>query len=422
MDNTDKILLPKNKGPYFGKLQVQVICEAGSRPIDIATVKIYNRDDPEILIDTLTTDYSGLTKPIDLPAPPLDYSMEPPGERPYSEYLLVVTAQGLKTVIIDGVQIFPESSSRQRVVMPRNTDSDESSKVIVIQPHYLYGTYPLKVYEDEVKEMSESNNLPPIVVPEFLVVHNGIPSDYNAVDYFVEYRDYIKNVVSSICYPNWTSETINAIILVTLSFTMNRYYTNWYQRQGYTFNITASPAYDQLWIYGRNIYDNISVAVDYMFNLFLARPGILQPILTQSCRGTITDCPRMLSIWGSKLLGDTGYDVIFILHFYYGDDLYISYTNEIASVIYPWQDTELSNGSTGGNINALQKMLDLIARAYLVIPTLEEDGIFGPLTERAVKNFQELALLPATGIVDAATWFSMYRTYSQLLNAERKCV
>ncbi len=422
MDNTDKILLPKNKGPYFGKLQVQVICEAGSRPIDIATVKIYNRDDPDTLIDTLTTDYSGLTKQIDLPAPSLDYSMEPPGERPYSEYILIVTAQGLKTVIIDGVQIFPESSSRQRVVMPRNTDSDESSMVIVIQPHYLYGNYPLKVYEDEVKEMPESNNLPPIVVPEFLVVRNGIPSDYNAEDYFVEYRDYIKNVVSSICYPNWTTDTINAIILTTLSFAMNRFYTNWYQRQGYTFNITSSPAYDQLWTYGRNIYDNISVAVDYMFNLFLARPGILQPILTQSCRGTLTDCSKMLSIWGAKLLGDTGYDVMFILHFYYGDDLYISYTDEIASVIYPWQGTDLSIGSSGGNVNALQKMLDLIARAYLVIPNLEEDGILGPVTERAVKNYQNLVLLPATGIVDAATWYSIFRTYSQLLNAERKCV
>lgn len=422
MANTDKILLPINKGPYFGKLQIQVICEAGSRPIDIATVKIYNRDVPDTLIDSLTTDSSGLTRAIDLPAPSLDYSMEPPGERPYSKYLLVVTAPGLKTVIIDGVQIFPESSSRQRVVMPRNLDSDESSKVIVIPPHYLYGNYPLKIYEDEVKEMPDPNNLPPIVVPEFLIVHNGIPSDVNAEDYFVEYRDYIKNVVSSICYPNWTTDTINAIILITLSLAMNRYYTNWYQRQGYTFHITSSPAYDQLWLYGRNIYDNISIAVDYVFNLFLARPGILQPILTQSCRGTITDCPRMLSIWGANLLGDTGYDVMFILHYYYGDNLYISYTDDLSNVIYPWQGVDLSNGSTTGNVNALQKMLDLIARAYLVIPNLEEDGIFGPVTERAVKNYQQLALLPATGIVDAATWYSLYRSYNQLLNADRKCV
>lgn len=423
MDNTNNILQPDQPDqPYFGKLQIQVVCEAGSRPIDTSTVKVYSRLTPDILIDSLSTNSSGITRVIDLPAPPLQYSMEPPGPKPYSEYLLVASAPGLKTVIVDGVQILPNTTSLQKIVMPRLDNPNETSKVIVIQPHFLYGNYSLRVYEPEVKEMPESDEPPNIVIPEYLIVHTGIPDDSTATDYYVEYRDYIKNVVSSIAYANWTKDSLYSIILVTLSFSLNRYYTNWYQRQGFPFNITNSTAYDQLWIYGRNIYENISVAVDYMFNLFLARPGILQPILTQACRGTLADCPGMLSIWGSKVLGDTGYDVTFILHFYFGDDLYISYTNYFSNLIFPWQGTDLKRDSTGGNVRGLQKMLHLIAKAYSAVPLLEEDGIFGPVTERAVKVYQDLFNLPVTGVVNLATWYSISRLYNRLAHAEQRCV
>lgn len=421
MDNTTKTLQPIVSDQYYGKLQVHVICEAGHRPVDTATINIYDRNDPDVLIDSLVTNISGTTKTIVLEAPALEYSMQPPGPMPYSEYLLVASAPGLQTVIIDGAQILPETSSLQTISMPRLNSADENSKVIVIEPHYLYGNYPVNVYEPEVKEMPESNAPTIIAIPEYLIVHNGIPSDNAATDYNVEYRDYIKNVVSSIIYANWTTATIYAVILSTLSFSLNRYFTNWYQRQGYSFHITTSTAYDQLWIYGRNIYDNISIAVDYMFNLFLARPDILQPILTQRCRGTIVDCPKMMSLWGAKALGDTGYDTMYILHFYYGADLFISYTNEITGLIFPWQGEELKPGSKGGNINALQKILSLIARAYPAIPLLEEDGIFGPKTEKAVLAFQEIYHLPETGIVDAATWYSIRSLYNSLLQAEQHC-
>lgn len=421
MNNTNNTLSPIDMKQHSGKLQIQIVCEAGHRPIDTASVNIYDSRNPDALVDSLTTNISGITKTIDLETPPLEYSMQPPGPKPYSEYTIEASAPGLMTITVEGVQILPATSSLQMIFLPRITEGGKNSKSIVIGPHYLYGGYSIKVYEAEVKDMPESEDPPVIAIPEYIIVHDGIPDDSTAVDYYVEYRDYIKNVVSSVIYANWTNEAIYATILAALSFTLNRYFTNWYQRQGYSFHITASPAYDQLWLYGRNIFDNISIAVDYMFNLFLARPNIFQPILTQLCRGNILDCPKMMSLWGAKAMGDTGYDTISILHFYYGNDLYISYTNVITGLVFPWQGTELKLGSQGGNVGALQRMLELIGRVYATIPSLAVDGTFDPKTEKGVSTYQDIFHLPATGIVDSATWYSITSLYNSLLNEERHC-
>lgn len=52
-----------------------------------------------------------------------------------------------------------------------------------------------------------------------------------------------------------------------------------YRNQGYNFTITSSTAYDQKWIHGRNIFDNIDYLVDTIFANYLSRPGVRQPIL-----------------------------------------------------------------------------------------------------------------------------------------------
>ncbi len=41
---------------------------------------------PDSVIEELVTDDSGLTPTIALPAPPVEYSMEPQDSQPYSEY------------------------------------------------------------------------------------------------------------------------------------------------------------------------------------------------------------------------------------------------------------------------------------------------------------------------------------------------
>ncbi len=67
-----------------------------------------------------------------------------------------------------------------------------------------------------------------VVVPEYVIVHDGTPGDSTAGDYYVRYKDYIKNVASSEIYATWPDSTIRANILAIMSFTLNRVYTEWY--------------------------------------------------------------------------------------------------------------------------------------------------------------------------------------------------
>lgn len=144
--------------------------------------------------------------------------------------------------------------------------------------------------------------------PSYTVVHDGVPDDTAAANYYVRYRDYIKNVVSSEIYATWNENAIYANTLVIMSFTLNRVYTEWYRNKGYNFTITSSTAYDQKWMPGRNYYENIDRVVDSVFANYLSRPGVRQPIFTSYCDGRRVSCDG-LSQWGSKYLGD-GCDII----------------------------------------------------------------------------------------------------------------
>ncbi len=223
-------------------------------------------------------------------------------------------------------------------------------------------------------------------------------------------------------YPTWPVEALYSIILSIMSFTLNRVYTNWYINKGFNFNITSSTAFDQLWVYGRNTFLNINNAVDYMFNLFVAAPGVSQPLLTQICRGTITDCPNMLSLWGSKIFADTGYDYLFILRYYYGETVYVSSSDIIGGVQYPWEPEPLSLGSSGDRVTNLQDKLNIIARVYTAIPEAESDGVYGPATEASVKAYQTIFDKAATGIVDFGTYYSLSKLYNRLTRGEDLCV
>ena len=127
------------------------------------------------------------------------------------------------------------------------------------------------------------------------MVHDGVPTDSSAPNYYVPYRDYIKNVASSEIYATWPYETIRANILAIMSFTMNRVYTEWYRNKGYDFTITSSTAYDHKWINNRNLFDSISTVVDEIFNQYLSRPNVKQPILTQYCDGKRVTCPNWMT-------------------------------------------------------------------------------------------------------------------------------
>ena len=284
--------------PDKGKLKIQINSEITSFPIADASISISYTGVPEQTLEQVTTDSSGQTETLELAAPPLEYSLNPTIEsQPYSEYTLSVTAPGFEPINISGTEILPDVTAIQNITMRPSTATPQHV-VFVIPAHTLYGTYPPKIAEDEIKPTDETGEivLSRVVVPEFIVVHDGSPRDSTAQNYYVKYKDYIKNVASSEIYATWPENTIRANVLAIMSFTLNRVYTEWYRNKGYDFTITSSTAFDHKWIPERNIYDTISVIVDELFANYLSRPNVRQPILTQYCDGRQVSCPNWMTI------------------------------------------------------------------------------------------------------------------------------
>lgn len=284
--------------PDKGKLKIQINSEITSFPIADASISISYTGVPEQTLEQVTTDSSGQTETLELAAPPLEYSLNPTIEsQPYSEYTLSVTAPGFEPINISGTEILPDVTAIQNITMRPSTATPQQ-EVFVIPAHTLYGTYPPKIAEDEIKPTDETGEivLSRVVVPEFIVVHDGSPRDSTAQNYYVKYKDYIKNVASSEIYATWPENTIRANVLAIMSFTLNRVYTEWYRNKGYDFTITSSTAFDHKWIPERNIYDTISVIVDELFANYLSRPNVRQPILTQYCDGRQVNCPNWMTI------------------------------------------------------------------------------------------------------------------------------
>ncbi len=397
-----------------GELQINVTSTAGGRPIEDASIAISYTGVPESMLEKVGTDSSGQTEVLELDAPPEEWSLDPTNERqPYSEYTLDISAPGFEPVSIAGTEILANVRAIQNVRMRPSDVGREEEEVFVIPAHTLYGEYPPKIAEDEIKPTNESGEivLSRVVVPEYIVVHDGSPRDTTATNYYVKYKDYIKNVASSEIYATWPADTIRANVLAIMSFTLNRVYTEWYRNRGYDFTITSSTAFDQKWIPERNVYDTISVIVDELFANYLSRPNVRQPILTQYCDGRRVTCPNWMTQWGAKELGDQGYSAIEILRYFYGDDMYINTAQEISGIPASWPGYTLEQGSSGDKVRQMQEELNVIAGAYPALPKIAADGIYGPATENAVREFQSVFGLPVTGTVDYRTWYKISEIY-----------
>lgn len=413
MSNNQLTAAQESNASSKGSLRVSVVSSLGMIPVPNASVSISYTGDPGEPLMQLSTDSSGQTPQVELPAPPKELSLEPENElQPYSEYNVRVTAEGYRPALISGSELFAGQLSLQNVrLTPLETETDQN-QAVVIPAHTLFGDYPPKIPEEEIKPIAETGEivLSRVVVPEYIIVHDGVPSDAAAQNYWVRYRDYIKNVASCEIYSTWPEAAIYANILAIMSFTLNRVYTEWYRNQGYPFTITSSTAYDHKWVYGRNIFQNIDRLVDTIFANYLSRPGVKQPIFTSYCDGQRVTCSG-LSQWGSKYLGDQGYSAIEIIRYYYGNDMYINTAEAISGVPSSYPGYALNIGASGEKVRQLQNQLNRIARNYPAIPTVAADGVYGQQTADAVRVFQGIFDLPETGVTDYPTWYEISEIY-----------
>lgn len=377
--------------------------------LPIANGRIVVRDTLGNEVYSGFTDESGQSEIIELDTVSVDFSLSPDEPQPYTLYNAEITADGYKNVLINGIQVFPDSTAIQRVYMQQGT----GEVVINVPPPVLYGEYQPKEPEEEVKPEPEDSGfvvLDEVVIPEYIVVHTGLPSS-NAENYYIPYKDYIKNVASSEIYSTWSDEAIRANVLAIQSFVLNRVYTEWYRNKGYNFTITNSTRYDQSFSYGRTIYESISQIVDELFVYYLKREGAKQPLFAQYCDGKSVTCPEWLSQWGSEELAQQGYTAMEIIRYYYGDDVYIAEAERVSGVPISYPGEELTIGSRGNDVRTIQNQLNSISNSYPAIPKIRNDGIYGPNTAEAVEIFQGIFNMPQTGVVDLATWYQISQIY-----------
>ena len=248
-------------------------------------------------------------------------------------------------------------------------------------------------------------------IPEKIVVHLGSPSS-DAANVTESFSDYIKNVASSEIYPTWPREALKANILAQISVALNRVYTEFYRSAGRDFDITSSPAYDQTYVYGRDIFSNISEIVDEVFNSYIRREGVLEPLFAQFCDGVEVKCDG-LSQWGSVELADQGLGYFDILKRYYGNDIELVTNVPVENISDSAPLADLREGDQGRDVELVQIKLNRISENFPGIPKIDNvDGFFDVSTTRAVEKFQEIFDLSVDGIVGKATWYKIQFIYN----------
>ncbi len=394
----------------IGRLIVNVYVDNIAQPINEANVNIKGENTN---INVLTN-ISGKTNEIELYAPDEIYSMSPQVDvKPFSEYTITVSKEGLNTSVVNGVEIFPNVTSYQDVYLTSQTDDTMSEDITTISDPTLWETYPPKIDDDESSISNEVRVLPKVIVPEYVIVHDGIPTNTNAPNYTVSFPDYIKNVASSEIYPSWPREALKANIYAIISFTLNRIYTEWYLSRGYNFTITSSTAYDQKYTHGRTIFDTISDVVDEIFLMYLKYPNQSYPFLAHYNDGIDVNNKGWLSQWGSKSLADQGYNALQIVRYYYGNSIELATAELVSSfpTSYPGYNLELN--SCGQEVQFIQNELNKIRGSYPAIPRIDNpNGIYDSSTADAVRTFQNIFNLPVTGVIDYATWYKISYVYT----------
>ena len=393
------------------------------------------------LLYTLVTDENGDTDRVPLPCPDKRLSQTPEyADESYSAYdVEIVQSGGFRGVNVFGVTIFdtivsilpvrlepvvalpmqPEQAENMEIHIPPATVETMGSSSFGPEP--CEGDDPDPPNEDAGPEES----VHPLVtspafanevgIPYHITVHLGYPEDNKARSVRVPFVDYIKNVASSEIFPTWDESAIYANVLCQISYALNRIYTLWYRSRGYDYDITNTTAFDQMFVYGRNIFENISRIVDEIFNLFLRRTGRREPFFAAYCNGTTTICAG-LSQWGSQEMALRGYTPIEILRHYFPSDIQIVESVNFSENAGVYPGIPLREGSVGDEVLKMQVYLNRISGNYYISPINPPDGIFDRRMRTTVVEFQRIANLAADGIIGRATWYAITKYYVAVKN------
>jgi len=435
-------------GKGFLKVQLHV----GDYALHGSSVEVLVKKDGELL-HTLQTDKNGSSIVIELSAPDisdffdnLDDNMDNPGGKFFETYdVEVPQAHGYGKANIFGIQIYDGITSILPIhlepVVPNSPPEMNVQEIYIPREHGVdmdrdIGAEENSPPDDAIPTFEEAGQSPEpatsaemararakgtpdprdvpfandIIIPDFITVHLGSPNAA-ARNVRVPFREYIKNVCSSEIYPTWDRAAIEANVYAQISFTLNRVFTLWYRSRGRQFDVTNNIQFDQYFVYGREIFQNVALIVDQIFNRFIRRPGRREPFFAAYCNGTTSTCAGM-SQHGTQALARQGYSSLQILRHYYPADIDVVQSNNFGAAnagIFP--GTALKEGSSGGSVRLMQLYLNRISGNWWIPAISVPDGTFETDTRTTVVAFQRLFNLNADGIIGSITWYEITRIY-----------
>lgn len=416
----------------IGTLQIFTSLADDARPLSNVVIRIFKEVENVIVLDEYyLSDIEGLSPIISLEAKNRELSLDENNtQRPYETYHIECILEGYTTLVIQGIQIFADEMSYLPIHLIPDAAKINETDIDLIVDHHLLTNYggnnvsqsPTRIArecepdyriieEDWIKTPERINFiLKGVVIPRQIRVHLGRPTA-NAENITVDFIYYIKNVCSSEVYPTWPTEALLANIHAQVSLALNRIYTEWYRSKGYDFDITNNTAFDQAFVKNRNIYENISLLVDEVFNEYLRKRNFAEPFYAEYCDGKIAQCPGMKQ-WGTLTLANQGLSAIEILQRYYTTDVRLVTTQRIEDVKGSYSGTPLRIGSSGDDVQLIQQQLNAISVNYpLIQPIFPLDGIFGEQTEAAVLAFQKQFNLTVDGVIGKSTWYRINYIY-----------
>jgi len=432
-------LIKMNNG--LGFLYIKAKTADDALPVSFAHVQIYEHNSNKLMYEDLTN-LNGITSTFSIRAPYVNYAevygniscncggdnsaisgtgrknalLNPKFHNPmafYSKVDVVVRAGGFITEHIKGVEIFDGQTAILPVDLKPIVDSPFAIRDIYtdIPENGLFLPDKGQVGTEEMHSPISPLILEQLIIPDYITVHLGVPTNTSAKNLRVKFTDYIKNVVSSEIFSTWPNNSIIANTHVIVTFALNRVYSEWYRARGYNFDITNSTQYDQYYRENGMVYANISQIVDEYFNTYIHRIGFSNPFFSSFCNGTTSTCAG-LSQWGTVTLANQGYTPIQILRHYYGNTVTLSRSTNIQSITSSYPGYTLSQGSTGDAVRRIQNFLNRIRVSYPGIPQITNpNGVFGTDTANAVRVFQSAFSLSQTGTVNEATWNKISQIY-----------
>ncbi len=249
------------------------------------------------------------------------------------------------------------------------------------------------------------------IIPTTIIVHLGNP-DEASEEITISFIDYIKNVACSELYPSWPDAALRSNILAITSFSLNRIYNEYYPSKGYSFDITSLPNYDQTYVKGRDLFDNIIKIVDEIFNNYVVKGNHIEPYFTNYCDGKKTLCEG-LSQWGTVHLAEQGKTPTEILKYYYGNDISIIQNAEVADPITSYPGVPLKVGDVSEHVRIIKRQLNRIHVNYPAIPEFDTiHEFYDVVLEQAIQKFQNIFDLEITGMIDKATWYKIKYLYN----------